>query len=109
MKLLRVRVISAKTCGGLLDDFEIQLRPRSCAYTTFDPLCLIGPNGAGKSQFLQVLAEILQSLFHACVPGEERKEGNPDVLFELEYLIRPAEGKEPVHVRVKRRSGERRS
>lgn len=64
MKLLRVNIISAQTCGGLLDELNLPLRSPFSGYSGFDPLCLIGPNGAGKSQFLQVLTEIFQSVFH---------------------------------------------
>jgi restriction system-associated AAA family ATPase len=102
MKLLRVHIISAKTCGGLLDRVDIWLRPPNADIFAFDPLCLIGPNGTGKSQFLQVLAEMLQSAFHACVSDEERVDGNPDLLFELEYLIRPPGHLTPTYVRVSR-------
>lgn len=108
MKLLRVHVISADTCGGLLDGLDIQFRTPTCKYSEFDPLCLIGPNGTGKSQFLQVLAEIFQSIYYACAPNEERIEGNPDLQFELEYLIRPEKEKTPVHIRVSRKSADRR-
>jgi ABC-type Mn2+/Zn2+ transport system ATPase subunit len=55
MKLLRVHIISAKTCGGLLDDLNVGLRSPLNDNFLFDPLCLIGPNGAGKSQFLQMV------------------------------------------------------
>lgn len=102
MKLLRVHVISAETCGGLLDGLDLWLRSPSNEYALFDPLCLIGPNGAGKSQFLQVVAEIFQSVFHATISIEERIEGNPDLQFEVEYLIRPEGGKTDVHVRIAR-------
>ena len=109
MKLLRVHVISAETCGGLLDGLDLWLRGPLSDYFTFDPLCLVGPNGAGKSQFLQVLAEMFQSVFHACVSTEERIEGNSNIQFELEYLIRPEHEKLPVHVRVSRQAiGKRR-
>lgn len=109
MKLLRVHVISAETCGGLLDGLDLRLRPASSDYFTFDPLCFVGPNGAGKSQFLQVLAEIFQSVLHACVGNEERIEGNPDLQFELEYLIRPAQSKKTTQVRISRQAiGKRR-
>lgn len=104
MKLLRVRIISAKTCGGLLDGLNLQLRSPFSSYSGFDPLCLIGPNGAGKSQFLQVLTEIFQSVFHTCIPDEERVEGNPDLLFELEYLIHPEDEQLPVRVRISRKA-----
>lgn len=108
MKLLRVKVIAAKTCGGLLDDFEIHFRTPKCNYDEFDPVCLIGPNGSGKSQFLQVLAEIMQAVIHACQPAEERREGNPDLQFEIEYLIRPEGADRPVHMRVCRTAADRR-
>src|SRR5262245_10181484 len=109
MKLLRVKVVDASSCGGLLDGLDLHLRPRSCRFDEFDPMCLIGPNGAGKSQFLQVVAEISQSLLCACVQEEERRDGNPDILFELEYLIRPSPEDAPVHVRVVRLPTEKRS
>ena len=104
MRLLRVHVISAETCGGLLDGLDLWLRSPSEAYSTFDPLCLVGPNGAGKSQFLQVLAEMFQSVFHACIDKEERVEGNSDLQFELEYLIRSDSTEVPIHVRISRRA-----
>lgn len=102
MKLVRVHVIAAETCGGLLDGLDLWLRSPIGAYELFDPLCLIGPNGAGKSQFLQVVAEIFQSVFHAKISAEERIEGNPALQFEVEYLIRPEGVKSDVHVRVAR-------
>lgn len=102
MKLLRVRIISAKTCGGLLDEVERSLRSPFDEYSTFDPLCLIGPNGAGKSQFLQMIAEIFQSVFFTCIPEEERIEGNPDLQFEMEYFIYADNESEPSRVRISR-------
>jgi restriction system-associated AAA family ATPase len=102
MKLLRVRIISAKTCGGLLDGVDRSLRSPFGDYSSFDPLCLIGPNGAGKSQFLQVIAEIFQSIFHVCVSEEERGERNPDLQFEIEYLINPKDDQVSVRVRILR-------
>ena len=75
----------------------------------FEPLCLVGPNGAGKSQFLQVIAEAFQTVFHACVDKEERAKGNEDLQFEIEYFIRPEGDSDPVHVRLSRRGeGKRR-
>lgn len=103
MKMLRLHVIEAQTCGGLLDGMDIRLRPADVDYSKFDPLCLIGPNGSGKSQFLQVLAEIFQAVCHACVPLEERLEGNAELLFEVEYLIRSDGADGPVHVRASRK------
>jgi restriction system-associated AAA family ATPase len=102
MKLLRVHIISAETCGGLLDGLDLWVRSPSCDYKSFDPLCLIGPNGSGKSQFLQVLAEIFQSIIHSCSSTEERLESNADLLFEVEYLIRPEKAKKPVHIKATR-------
>lgn len=109
MKLLRVHVVSANTCGGLLDGLELWFRgPSTSEYSDFDPLCLIGSNGAGKSQFLQVLTEIFQSIYHACIPGEERIESNPDLQFEIEYLIRPQLNQDPIQVKISRTSIDRR-
>ncbi|HYE68721.1 MAG TPA: hypothetical protein VEA58_08915, partial [Anaerovoracaceae bacterium] len=109
MKLLHVCIIKADTCGGLLDGFDRWFRsPHSEDYSLFDPLCLVGPNGAGKSQFLQVLTEIFQSIYHTCLPGEERIDGNPDLQFEIEYLIQPEGEDTPVHVSISRQSVERR-
>ena len=105
MKLLRVHVISAQTCGGLLDGMDIWLRSPRADTVAFDPLCLVGPNGAGKSQFLQVLSEMFQAAFHACAPEEERLEANPDLRFELEYLIRTPQERHPIHVRIARTAG----
>jgi restriction system-associated AAA family ATPase len=104
MKLLRVSIISAKTCGGLLDGVERSLRSPLYEYSEFDPLCFVGANGAGKSQFLQMIAEIFQSVFNACIPHEERAEGNPDLQFEVEYLIHQDDDLPPTRIRISRRS-----
>jgi restriction system-associated AAA family ATPase len=108
MRLLRAHVISADTCGGLLDDLDIWFRSPAGEYPIFDPLCLIGPNGAGKSQFLQVLAEMFQSAYHAVVSDEERIEGNPDLQFEVEYFVRPVGSATDVHVRISRQAESKR-
>ena len=109
MKLTRVHIIKAATCGGLLDGLDVGLRGTQTGPEQFDPLCLVGPNGAGKSQFLQVIAEAFQTVFHACVENEERAKGNEDLQFEIEYVIRPTGGGEPVHIRLSRRGeGKRR-
>lgn len=105
MRLLRVHVIQADTCGGLLDGLDLWLRGLNKPAESFDPICLIGPNGAGKSQFLQVVAEIFQSIFHTVVKGEERVEGNPTLQFEIEYLIRPSKASVNEHVRISRKAG----
>lgn len=103
MKLLRVHIIAAETCGGLLDNLNLSFRPNPSSMNGFEPICMIGPNGAGKSQFLQVIAEMFQSIFHAITSQEERVEGNPKLQFELEYLIRPKlTDTSVVHVRVRR-------
>jgi restriction system-associated AAA family ATPase len=109
MKLLRVHIVKAETCGGLLDSVDVWLRSPTVEVDGFEPLCFIGPNGAGKSQFLQVVAEIFQSVLHATVDREEREEGNPQLQFEVEYLIRPGMGDPPVHVRALRRAQGRRA
>jgi len=106
MKLLRVHVISAETCGGLLDDLDPWFRSPTTTTHGFEPLCLIGPNGAGKSQFLQVIAEIFQSIFCATVSEEERVEGNPGLQFEVEYLIQPLGADADVHVRATRQGSD---
>lgn len=109
MKLIRVHIIKAATCGGLLDGLDVGLRGTQSGPEQFDPLCLVGPNGAGKSQFLQVVAEAFQTVFHACIANEERARGNEDLEFEIEYVIRPAGVGGPVHVRLSRRGeGKRR-
>ena len=104
MRLLRVHVITADTCGGLLDGLDLWLRSPQGDHTSFAPLCLIGPNGTGKSQFLQVLAEMFQSAFYAAIRPEERSEGNPDLQFELEYLIHLEGAKAGTHVRIARKA-----
>jgi restriction system-associated AAA family ATPase len=104
MKLLRVNIISAKTCGGLLDGLDVRFRSPFDDYSSFDPLCFIGRNGAGKSQFLQILAEIFQSAFYACVRDQERFEGNPDLQFEIEYLIDSDSDLAPIRVRISRQA-----
>lgn len=102
MKLLRVHIVTAQSCGGLLDGLDVRLRDSLIGSSVFEPLCLIGPNGAGKSQFIQVVAEAFQLLLHAALPGEERAEGNPDLQFVIEYAI-PVHGHDsPVHIRATR-------
>ncbi len=99
MRILRVNILRADTCGGLLDGFSETFHAvQSTRPTSFEPLCLIGPNGSGKSQFLQILAEIFQAILAHCVPSEERLDGNPDLLFEIEYLIWPSGEDSPVRV-----------
>ncbi|MES9906234.1 MAG: restriction system-associated AAA family ATPase, partial [Sedimenticola sp.] len=66
---------------------ELGFRDSENLSGSFEPFCLIGPNGAGKSQLIQVIAEIFQSAIHAVSKEEERIESNPDLQFEVEYLI----------------------
>ncbi|MCU0924493.1 MAG: restriction system-associated AAA family ATPase [Hydrogenophaga sp.] len=108
MKLTRVHIVKAATCGGFLDGLDIGLRGTMVGPEQFNPLCLVGPNGAGKSQFLQVVAEAFQTVFHACVDNEERAKGNEDLQFEIEYIIRPRGEGNPVQVRISQRSGAKR-
>ncbi len=102
MKLLRVKIISSDTCGGLLDGLDLKFREEEVENEVFSALCLVGPNGSGKSQFLQLIAEIFQAIFHACVPDEEARDGNDSMLFEIEYLVRPTDGMMPFHVKASR-------
>ena len=102
MKLLSVHIVTAQSCGGLLDGLDVLLRDSAIRSSVFEPLCLIGPNGAGKSQFIQVVAEAFQLLLHAAVPNEERAEGNPDLQFEIEYAISLHGSEDPVHVKATR-------
>ncbi len=102
MKLLRAHIHAAETCGHLLDKVNVWLRTPNQTPEGFDLLCFVGPNGAGKSQFLQIIAEIFQAAFHACVGTEERADGNPSLRFELEYLIRPQPEDTPKHVKISR-------
>lgn len=104
MKLLRIHIIAAESCGGLLDDFKVTFRNQAEVASGFSPLCLIGPNGSGKSQLLQVLAEIFQLAWNACSPSEERIVSNPELEFEIEYLISLPPHSKPVHVRLTHKS-----
>ncbi len=103
MKLIRIHIDSAPGCGGLLDGLDLQFRQMLVGPSRlpFAPICLVGANGAGKSQFLQVVAEIFQSLIHAVAPIEERNDGNPGILFEVQYLIQGGKS-EPTLVRASR-------
>lgn len=102
MKLLRVKIVAADTCGGLLDDFEFQLHDLDASAEQFLPICLVGPNGTGKSQLLQVISETFQSIFCEYASEQERREVNPRLQFEIEYLIRPPKSAEDTHIRIRR-------
>lgn len=101
MRLRRLQVTRAATCGGLLDGADIWLgrAETETKNDPLEPLCLLGPNGSGKSQFLQLVAEIFQAAWYAHAPNEERDSANSDAVFELEYLIKP--GKCDPYVLVK--------
>lgn len=102
MKLQRVRIIKAITCGGLLDGLTLSFSDDKAQNKMFDPICIIGPNGSGKSQFLQIIAEIFQSIYFACVQDEEQAEGNSELEFEIEYSIISGLDQSEVDVRVSR-------
>ena len=103
MKLLSVEIDDISSCGGILNGLAMSLRNASRhRKPKFDPICLIGPNGAGKSQFLQALAEIFQSAWHACAPAEERQGGIASHAFTVEYLIWQNIEAPPVRVRLSR-------
>jgi restriction system-associated AAA family ATPase len=109
MKLLRLTVEHAMSCGGLLDkvdvDFESEASERESegiAKAMLSPHCLIGQNGSGKSQLLQLLAEIFQSAWCAHAPDQERDVADKSTLFTLEYLVSPQGGGGVEHVRLRR-------
>ncbi|RWQ64049.1 restriction system-associated AAA family ATPase [Mesorhizobium sp.] len=89
MRIVRVKIFEAASCGGLLDGMDIELlRPRNRGGNAqFLPICLLGRNGTGKSQFLQILAEIFQAAWHEHRPSEEATAANPNLLFEIIYEI----------------------
>lgn len=109
MKLLRLSVNVAASCGGLLDGLEVDFEGVGSA-TEFAgdlpgalaPHCLIGPNGSGKSQLLQLIAEIFQSAWHAHSPKEERDAADRSTLFSLEYLVSGESSLQPEQVRLRR-------
>lgn len=89
MRIIKVKILEAASCGGLLDSMEIELlRPRE----RFDdkvilPVCLLGRNGTGKSQFLQIIAEIFQAAWHEHRCEEETTSSNSKLLFEIIYEV----------------------
>lgn len=95
MKLLRLTVEHAMSCGGLLDKVDVDFESEASeseldgeAKMMLSPHCLIGQNGSGKSQLLQLLAEVFQSAWCAHAPDQERDVADRSTLFELEYLPR---------------------
>ncbi len=100
MELVRFKIVSTKLCGGLLSGVEVSFSPQSLDPKR--PTCLVGPNGSGKSQFLQSLAEALQTAYVDLAPAdnkEERVTANTDLEFELEYRTSNHDG-QPVHVQL---------
>lgn len=89
MRIVRVKIFEAASCGGLLDGMDIELlRPRnSTENTKILPICLLGKNGTGKSQFLQIIAEIFQAAWYEHRPEEEATAANPGLLFEIIYEV----------------------
>lgn len=105
MRLTRLKVLKASSCGGLLDGLDISLtRQDEGINEHITPICLIGPNGSGKSQFLQLIAEIFQAAWHTHSPAEERTSANDDATFELEYQIKPTPDAEIANVRLTRKA-----
>lgn len=109
MKLLRLTVEHATSCGGLLDKVDVDFESGAseseldeAVKTTLSPHCLIGQNGSGKSQLLQLLAEIFQSAWCAHAPSEERDVADKSTLFALEYLVSPQGEGSAEHVRLRR-------
>lgn len=109
MKLLRLTVEHATSCGGLLDAIDVDFESEASVSelsgvdnATLSPHCLIGQNGSGKSQLLQLLAEIFQSAWFAHAPEQERDVADKSTLFSLEYLVSPQGGGAPEHVRLRR-------
>ena len=102
MKLLKLKIIKAETCGGLLDGLVVPFRANKADTSLFSPLCLIGPNGTGKSQVLQLIAEIFQAVFHKYLGEEEQGKPNDKIEFEIEYLIN-LENNTTEYVRISRR------
>lgn len=94
MKLLRLTVEHAMSCGGLLDKIDVDFESEASeseleggTSATLSPHCLIGQNGSGKSQLLQLLSEIFQSAWYAHAPNEERDVADKSTLFSVEYLV----------------------
>ncbi|MBI0539126.1 ABC transporter [Roseomonas sp. KE2513] len=109
MKLLRLSVEAAASCGGLLDGLEVDFEGAGTtselaggAGGALAPHCLIGPNGSGKSQLLQLLAEVFQSAWHAHSPGEEREVADRSTLFSINYLVSRQPDLQPEQVRLRR-------
>lgn len=111
MKLLRLTVERASSCGGLLDGIEVDFEGSGYENEiagdnkgALAPHCFIGPNGSGKSQLLQLVSEVFQSAWHAHDNTQERDVADKSTLFTLEYLVSREGGTSLDHVRLRRRS-----
>jgi restriction system-associated AAA family ATPase len=104
VRLNRIKVERAASCGGLLDGLEVSFARTEGNPCGLAPLCLLGPNGSGKSQLLQLIAEVFQSAWHVHAPSVEREPADTDTLFELDYYLQPPSHKKPICVRLKRTS-----
>ncbi|MER9396421.1 MULTISPECIES: restriction system-associated AAA family ATPase [unclassified Mesorhizobium] len=104
MRLRLLKIERSGTGGGLFDGTEVWFGRGNDGKDgePLAPLCMIGPNGSGKSQFLQLIAEIFQAAWHEHAPTEERRSANDAVLFDLEYMIKPAQGGDHETVRLVR-------
>ncbi|WP_418120756.1 restriction system-associated AAA family ATPase [Variovorax sp. 350MFTsu5.1] len=91
MRLRRLQVEESGAGGALFDGADILFgrEVSDDVKAALSPLCLIGPNGSGKSQFLQLIAEIFQTAWHAHAPNQERVSSNEKLAFELTYSIAP--------------------
>lgn len=91
MRLRRLQVQESGAGGGLFDGTDILFgrEVTDKAKDALSPLCLIGPNGSGKSQFLQLVAEIFQTAWHAHDSSQERLNSNDKLVFDLAYSIVP--------------------
>ncbi len=87
---------------SILDDFDVYFGRNNDLELSIAPVCIIGPNGSGKSQFLQLLAEIFQVIWHEYSSIEERNVANKHILFELSYYITPTGSDSPKLVTFKR-------
>lgn len=108
MRLRRLQLKESGAGGGLFDGTDILFGREVTDETTaaLSPLCLIGPNGSGKSQFLQLIAEIFQTAWHAHDPSQERLSSNDKLEFELMYSVTPKGANVPEDVvLVRKRKG----
>ncbi len=76
MRLLRVHIISADSCGGLLDGLDVHFRsPYGHSTDRFHPFCLIGPDFLKKTVF--------KMLYKQC------NEGNQRLINQMKDMVSP--------------------